>query len=286
MGAAPLTHFTQFAAIDWSGAKGRRHKGIAVAICETGRDAPMLVPAPNGIWSRADVRDWLLSKATDPLLVGIDCSFSAPFIERGAHLPGETTTQTARALWSYVDANSADEDLGAASFLEARRGRHFYLGIADGQKRDFLHWRACEKADATVKPTTVYDAIGAAQVAKSSFAGMRLLHHLDGHLPIWPFDPLPQRGALLVEIYTTIAARAAGLPKGRSKIRDAQTLDAALANLTSTTHQPLTNYDDHATDALLTAAWLRISANRPDLWHPPALTEKIAQTEGWTFGVT
>jgi hypothetical protein len=42
--------------------------------------------------------------------------------------------------------------------------------------------------------------------------------------------------------------------------------------------------DYYADDALLTAAWLRISAGRADLWHPRALTPGIAMTEGWTFG--
>lgn len=281
-----LTHFRQFAAIDWSGAKGRRHKGIALALCHTGSEAPRLIEPPGGAWSRTQILEWLLDRAEDPLLVGIDCSFSAPFVARGAHLPGETTTTSAAELWAYVDAHSDDEDLGAASFLEQRRGRHFYLGAADGPKRDFLHWRACEIANGgATKPTTVYDAIGAAQVAKASFAGMRLLHHLTGRLPVWPFDPLPTGGATLVEIYTAIAARAAGLPRGRSKLRDAAALDAALTAIGSAPHEPLVRYDDHATDAILTAAWLRANADRTELWHPPGLTADVRCTEGWTFGV-
>ncbi|MCC2979043.1 hypothetical protein [Sphingomonas sp. IC4-52] len=292
-GAAPgfwtqaLTHFRKFAAIDWSGAKGRRHKGIALALCHAGDDAPQLIAPPEGAWSRSQILEWLLAQADEPLLVGIDCSFSAPFVVRGAHLPGETTTASAQELWAYVDSHSSDEDLGAASFLEQRRGRHFYLGAADGPKRDFLHWRACEMADGhATKPTTVYDAIGAAQVAKASFAGMRMLHHLAGRVPVWPFDPLPQNGAVLVEIYTAIAARAAGLPRGRSKLRDAVALDAALTMIGSAPHRPLSRYDDHATDAILAAAWLRTRADRDDLWHPRGLNEKIRYTEGWTFGVS
>lgn len=246
-----------------------------------------MVAPPQRWWSRADVCAWLLDQATEPLLVGIDCSFSAPFIARGAHLPGETQTATARELWAYVDNHSADEDFGAASFLEARRGRHFYLGAADGTKSDFLHWRTCEMAgDRSTKPTTVYDAIGAAQVAKASFAGMRMLHHLNGRLPIWPFDPRPTGGALLVEIHTAIAARAAGMPRGRSKLRDASALDHALGRLGSRPHAPLMQYDDHSTDAILAAAWLRASADRSDLWQPSGLNAQVQQTEGWTFGVT
>ncbi|TCP37177.1 hypothetical protein [Sphingomonas sp. BK235] len=286
MSAPPPGRFTEFVAIDWSGARGDRHRGIAVARCDAGVGAPELVAPPPRGWSRAEVLDWLMARRDRAMLVGFDFSFAAPFVARGAHLPGETDTPDARALWRYVDAASPDADLGAASFLEARRGRHFYLGAADGAKRDFLHWRVCEVAhDGTTKPSTVYDAIGAAQVAKASFAGMRLLHRLDGQVAIWPFDPVPARGALVVEIYTAIAARDAGVPRGRSKVRDAAALDAALAALGSAPHRPLTRYDDHATDALVTAAWLRTRVGHDRLWRPRGLTPLVARTEGWTFGV-
>jgi hypothetical protein len=114
---------------------------------------------------------------------------------------------------------------------------------------------------------------------------MRLLHALDGQVAIWPFAPLPRSGATVVEIYTAIAARAAGLPKGRSKLRDAAALDSALSALGSRPHAALARYDDHSTDAILTAAWLRANVERTDLWRPTALTPEIARTEGWTFGI-
>lgn len=278
--------FTRFAAIDWSGAKGNRHRGIAVALCEGGDAAPVLVAPPDRAWSRQGVRDWLLAQADTPLLAGIDFSFAPPFVTRGTFLPGENAPDTAPAFWKWLDARCPDVDLGAASFLEAHRGRHFYLGAADGTKADFLHWRTCEAyPDGDQKPSTVFDAIGASQVAKASFAGMRLLHRLHGHIAIWPFDPAPPTGATIVEIYTTVAARAAGLRKGLSKLRTAAALDTALAALGSRPHAPLPRYDDHSTDAIMAAAWLRVSAAQPELWTPPRLTPAIACTEGWTFGV-
>jgi sugar/nucleoside kinase (ribokinase family) len=282
-------HFVQFAAIDWSGAKGSKHKGIAVALCGKNENAPELVPASNRYWSRREVADWVLAQASKAAtLFGFDFSFAPPLIERSAYLPGENIPTTARAFWAYVDHVCEDEDLGAASLLEHLHRRHFYFGKADGIKADYMHLRRCEahyNAGGGGKPSTVYDAIGAGQVAKASFAGMRLLHYLNQHLPIWPFDALPDGGSAIVEIYTSIAARAAGRPKGRTKIRDATTLNAALAAIGSSPHRPLAAYDDHATDAILTAAWLRRSAPDSLYWSPPALTEKIACTEGWTFGV-
>lgn len=114
---------------------------------------------------------------------------------------------------------------------------------------------------------------------------MRILHRLRGKIPVWPFDPVPQKGPLIVEIYTSIAARAAGVSKGKSKIRDGAALDIALSAIGSRPHTPLARYTDHATDAIMTAAWLRANAARPELWHPPLMTPEIARTEGWTFGV-
>ena len=278
--------FTRFACADWSGAKGSRHPGIALAICEAGEEAPRLITPPDKVWSRQGVADWLLAQ-DDDVLIGFDFSFAPPFIERGSYFPGDDVPTSAKALWAYVDHICDDTDLGAASFLESHHRRHFYLGAADGVKSDYLFWRQCELSNKSTgkKASTVYDAIGASQVAKASFAGMRLLHQLRDVVAIWPFDPLPTRGKVAIEIYTTIAARAAGVGKGRSKIRDAIGLDLALQALGSKPHVPLNHYTDHATDAIITAAWLRNVAENPQLWAPNALNFEIAATEGWTFGV-
>ena len=61
-----------------------------------------------------------------------------------------------------------------------------------------------------------FNLVGAAQVGKSTLSGMRMLHRLDGIVSLWPFDPLPEHGPVLVETYTTIAARASGCHQGAS----------------------------------------------------------------------
>lgn len=279
--------FSRFACVDWSGAKGSRHAGIALAVCTQGDDAPTLVAPPGKGWSRQGIADWLLTQ-DDDLLIGFDFSFAPPIIERGSYLPGEAVPETARAFWAYVDAQCDDDDLGAASFLEQRHRQHFYFGASDGRKSDYMHLRRCEahyNAQGGGKPSTVYDAIGAAQVAKASFAGMRFLHQVGSRLPIWPFDPIRTSGPQIVEIYTQIAARASGLRKGRSKIRDGAGLDIALDAFGSRPHLPLERYSDHATDSILTAAWLRKMSQNPLFWSPTPLNSAISSTEGWTFGV-
>jgi hypothetical protein len=280
--------FTRFAVADWSGAKGCSHPGIALAVCEAGSSAPHLIAPPAGrYWSRLGLLDWLVAQ-DDDLLIGFDFSFAPPIALRGSYFPGDDVPVRAKSLWHHVDMLCEDPDLGAASFVEVRYRRHFYFGAADGTKADYIHLRRCEARYNDCgggKPSSIYDAIGAAQVAKASFAGMRLLYHASSRLPIWPMDRATETGPLIVEIYTRIAAQASGLPKGRSKIRDGAALDLALTRMSSARHDPLSSYSDHATDALLGAAWLRRAAPNPHYWAPSKLSQKIATTEGWTFGI-
>jgi hypothetical protein len=282
-------HFERFAAIDWSGAKGRRHKGIAVAMCEPGNGAPRLV-RPDHVWSRTEVLDWLLKTAAKaPTLFGFDFSFAPPIAERGEYLPGEPgVPREAKAFWAYVDHVSDDEDLGAASFLERVHRRHFYFGAADGTKADFVRFRQCDarlNAQGGRKTASAYDAIGAAQVAKASFSGMRLLHALDGRVPVWPMDALPDRGSAVVEIYTRIYLRRAGLTG--TKLRSRTALDLALEGLDSRPARLSFEPSDHQTDALVTAAGMReLAAHEPRAFEPDGLTPELAGTEGWTFGIT
>lgn len=279
-------HFARFAAIDWSGAKGRRHKGIKIAICESGSAAPRLIDGDKP-WSRTEVLDWLIAAAEEaPTLFGFDFSYAPPIVERGSYLPGDEVPDDAKRFWAYVDSVCDDEDLGAASLLEERHRRHFYLGLADGVKADFLHHRVCEHAFNALgggKASTLYDAIGAAQVAKASFAGMRLLHRIERRIPVWPFDPLPGAGSVVVEIYTRVFIRMAGF-SGR-KVRSIEVLNDALAALGSEPFAACAAPNDHETDVLIASAGLRRIAADPSFWRPAGLTPDIARTEGWTFGV-
>ncbi len=279
--------FTSFVAIDWSGAKGKRHKGIAIAEAR-GSAAPRLV-RPSHIWSRTEVLAWLLRKAERaPTLFGFDFSFAPPLIERGEYLPGERDIpDNARDFWAYVDSKSNDEDLGAASFLEQVHRKHFYFGIADGVKSDFVRFRQCDarlNAQGGRKTASAYDAIGAAQVAKASFAGMRLLHRLDGKVAIWPMDRLPKSGSAVVEIYTRIYLLRSGL-KG-TKIRSLSELNLALEALGSRPARLCFEPNDHQSDAIVTAAGMRsLFSFEPRAFSPLGLTNTIAQSEGWTFGI-
>lgn len=290
--------FRHFMAIDWSGALGERQKGIAVALCDNGSEPPRLLrPLHHALWSREGVLELLRHGLPDDTVVGLDLGISLPFADAGAFFPGWSESPgNARALWALIEAVcSNDAHLSTTSFVDhpevspyfrrhgGREGAHFHLPNAPHRRG---RMRVTEEAQARAgcKPYSNFNLVGAAQVGKSSLTGMRLLHRLGGSLPVWPVDPLLPRGSVIVEIYTTLAAVAAGRSASRAKMTDCASLNAALAALDSRPVAESGAIDDHSADALLTAAWLRTAAPRPELWQPAELTGELARTEGWTFG--
>ncbi|MDR2858298.1 MAG: hypothetical protein LBV50_10690 [Novosphingobium sp.] len=291
-----LNRFRHFAAIDWSGAVGERQGGIALALCPAGESAPALIH-PGHRWSRPEVLRWLLAEMPADTLVGFDLGISLAFADRDAFFPGwAESPPDARGLWALIDRIcTGDPHLSVPSFVDhCEAARHFRrhggregdLFGADGQKGGRGRFRVTELAQQAMgcKPYSNFNLVGAAQVGKSSLSGMRLLHRLERRLPVWPIDPLPDGGSVVVEIYTTIAAMAAGRSAGRSKIRTVEELNRALAMLGSDPVPGEGSIDDHKSDALLTAAWLRRAGHRRELWEPAGMSPDIAHTEGWTFG--
>ena len=97
-------------------------------------------------------------------------------------------------------------------------------------------------------------------------------------------DRLPDRGSAVVEIYTRIYLRRAGMPGSKLRSRDA--LNLALEGLGSPPVQLRFEPNDHQTDALVTAAGVRqLVTTEPRAFDPEGLTPEIARSEGWTFGV-
>ena len=289
-----MSRFRHYVAIDWSGAAGERHKGIAVAVADAAGGPPVLV---RHHWSREDILA-LLNDLPPDTLAGLDLGLSLPFADCGAFFPGWAASPSdARSLWALVERLCAgDPHLGAQAFVDHPEASRFFRrhGGREGAAfrcDDAAHGRGrfrvteLEQAAMGCKPYSNFNLVGAAQVGKSSLTGMRVLHALGGAVPVWPVDPLPESGSVVVEIYTTIAAMAAGRSPGRAKMRSYEALNEALAALGSPPVAGTGALDDHATDALLAAAWLRTVAHRPELWSPAKMTPEIARTEGWTFGV-
>ncbi len=286
-----MSRFRHFVAIDWSGAVGPRQRGIAVALCHLGKAAPALV-RPGHIWSRQDVLDWLLTDLPPDSLVGLDLGPSLPFADKGAFFPGWARSPAdAHGLWRLVEEICADDPhLSASSFVDHPQARAYYRhrgeeGALFGGGRGRLRVTETAQREQGLNPYSNFNLVGAAQVGKSSLTGMRVLHRLDGRLPIWPFDADPGEGSLVVEIYTSLAAREAGKRKGQTKVWTGAELDICLDRFGCGPHVPLARYSDHQTDALLTSAWLRHAHASAALWAPRERLPEVARTEGWTFGV-
>jgi hypothetical protein len=268
--------FSRFVGIAWSGAVGSRPPSVQVATCEAGGGVPTLVLPPGGVWSRTQVLDWLGGLSGD-VLVGMDAGFGF------AAVP--PFTAPARNLWAEIDAVAAgDPDLGGHGFIAHRRDS-FWLGVADGPRHLRAHLRVTEQVYAASRlgvPTSNFVLLGASQVGKATLSAMRLLHRLDW--PVWPFDPLPTRGPVILEIYAQAFARMAGF---RGKLRDKPALDAALAHFGGEVLPGVfpIRFPDHVGDAMVAAAGLRAIAGDARWWAPAALNPAIAITEGWTFGV-
>ena len=291
-----MRRFSHFVALDWSGAIGTRHKAIAMAIADAAGGPPALVRREQG-WSRQEVLATLRDELPADTLVGLDLGISLPFVDRGAFFPGwDESPADAQSLWAMIDRICArDEDLAATSFVDhpvacayfrrhgGREGAHFPPpGEIGGRGR--FRVTEIEQARMGCKPYSNFNLVGAAQVGKSSLTGMRMLHRLRGSIPVWPVDPLPSAGSVIVEIYTTLAAIAGGRSASRAKMRSIEEMNEALVTIGSPPVEGTGPIDDHASDALVTAAWLRTVAHDPALWQPCGLTPHIARTEGWTFG--
>ncbi|MBI1403516.1 MAG: hypothetical protein GC147_09905 [Porphyrobacter sp.] len=292
-----MSRFSHFLAVDWSGAKGARQKGIALAVALAEGGPPVLVapPHPAG-WSREEVLA-LLCDLPGATLVGLDLGIALPFADAGAFFPGwDASPGDARALWALIDLLCADDPhLEAGGFVgHPQAARYFRHGKGEEGDRFLLpgaatregRFRVAEAAQRAqgVRPVSNFNLVGAAQVGKSSLTGMRMLHRLGQRVPVWPVDPLPESGHVVTEIYTAMAARGGGVTGAATKLRSREALNDALDALGSPPVPGSGAIDDHASDALLTAAWLRRVHADSDLWHPPSLTPAIARTEGWTFG--
>ncbi len=292
-----MTRFAQFLAVDWSGAKGPRQKGIAVAFAQATGGPPVLFapPDPKG-WARGEVLA-LLAGLEVPTLVGLDLGISLPFHDAGSFFPGwDASPSDARGLWALIDGLCVGHPhLEAGAFLaHPEAARYFRHGAGVEGDRFLLpgaatregRFRLAEHAQRTqgVRPVSNFNLVGAAQVGKSSLTGMRMLHRLGGRVPVWPVDPLPDEGSVVTEIYTSMAARLGGVTGAATKLRTYEGLNDALDALGSPPVKGTGAIDDHSSDALLTAAWLRRVHTERALWHPEGLTPDVARTEGWTFG--
>lgn len=285
-----LPAFDRFVAVDWSGARTRRYRGIAVAECGPGDEAPRLVPAPGGWWSRGAVLDWLRDRGRDRMLVGFDFAFSLPFAKAGRHFP-DPEAATAFDLWDLVDGACGDapDFLGSPFAERAPFAADFWArgprpaAYADARRETE---RVCVE-EGFGHPQSPYHLIGSRQVGRGALAGMRVLrrlrHDAGADVAVWPFEPETAGRMVCVEIYPRLFLMLAGF--GTRKVRDRRALDGCLVRLGSRPSGTGGALDDHQADALVSAAGLRQLAVEGTAWRPPRLDDRSRRQDGWIFGV-
>ncbi len=298
--------FTHYVGIDWTGAKGKRHAGLKVAICANGSDAPVLIAPPSGAknWSRTECANWIEGGMGLPsgarALIGIDAAFGYPFDDQSGYLRGDSPAQNAQQLWHEIAAVcEGTEDLFGGPFVD-RYARHYR----------FQRYNPAHKAFDTVvddnyfQPVlrqaeslciakkygpceSVFNLIGASQVGKSALSTMNMLNrmHANPDIAIWPFDETEKKPVVMVEIYAALFSKLGG---GKGKVRDTKALSQTLSGLGSAGYAsdlPPGNTADDVADAIMTAAGLRYIAHSSEYWHPDRLSTMVRRTEGWIFGV-
>ena len=194
--------------------------------------APELV-RPGHRWSRGEVGAWLAQRAEDgaDMLVGFD--FSAAFAHRdaGAYFPGWADSPAGMTHYGRRLRQSASERRTSRRqrFLTHPEGTPPFPPRGGRCRRPLWHrHRAIARrrgAPARDRPSRELEQLQSrrSRSGRQSLArGDALLHRLHPALPFWPLDPVPTNGPLLIEIYTSVAARAAGMRAGLSKIRDGE----------------------------------------------------------------
>lgn len=292
MADAP-TPFTHFVGIDWSGAKGNRHPGIAVALCEAGKGTPVVVSAPSGkaSWSRQECLDWVSGgcglQKSSRVLIGVDSAFSMPFVDQGRYLDETFEVSHVKKLWEAVESQcSGAIDLYGGPFVDAHCDHYLRTG-----ERGTKYWRRMRVTETRALESgagpceSVFHLIGPSQVGLAGLTTMRMAWRLDTlpSIAIWPYDDVNSAPIVVTEIY---AAAFAALGGHRGKLRERATLNRVLGALDCSPFRKRNiQLSDHVCDALVTAAALRQLAPQCKYWYPKGLSVKVRETEGWVFGI-
>ena len=285
--------FDYFVGIDWSGARGNSHKGIAVFVCQPGDGLPEKYSPPDGraAFSRADVVCLLRALAQKGrVLAGIDFAFAYPLDEAGHYFPALDAAYqptSAPEIWAMVERVNQDAPDYYGGMIWDHPEYGAYYNAPSGRKgvRFASRRRLTEQAASAVKsPSSTFNCVGPAGVGTGSLAGMRLCHALAQDAHIWPFATNQAAALTLVEIFPSYYFSLAGIKPVNGAQAKPDALNAALAYFKTRPvpadfHAAGPDHDD--ADALISSAALRALSADKTYWQVPP----SAQREGWIFGV-
>ncbi len=282
--------FDLFIGIDWSGAKGKSHRGIAVSEANAGKSVPSIIspPAHQRFWSRRAVMDYLIKRSREKkVLAGIDFAFSYPFIDENSYFPGaQNSPASVQELWALIDSINIDAPDFYGGLIWQNPSFSVYYN-APNNRGDLFRSRR-RKTEIFAKhiksPSPTFNCVGPAGVGTGSLAGMRMLHKFDGIACRWPFENNADYSLTLVEIFPSYYFALAGINAIKGNHAQVTMLNKALAFFGS---NPLPDDfiangpDFDEADALISSAAIRTLSAKQELWDTPA----SANQEGWIFGV-
>jgi len=287
--------FSQFVAVDWSGAKGQRLKGLQMALCGAGHEAPKLVtPSAGDCWTREGVWAWIVeqTKFNGPLLAAFDMALGMAYCDKDAYFPGlSNAPRTVRQLWRAIDQESQrSPDWYAGAFCSPPSPYAPYFNSPSNRgaffkSRQRVTERVCHGK--WTRPSSVCNAVGPGAVGMGSLAGMRMLHHIrktkDLKVAIWPFNDVVDADIIVVEMFPRLYVKQAGM--NPQLWREMGFLQAVWRAYGIRGRVPKAVETEDKMDALLSAAAIRWHAQNPEVWRPAGMTMAAARHEGWIFGV-
>ncbi|GAC1479313.1 MAG: hypothetical protein NVS1B12_16460 [Acidimicrobiales bacterium] len=175
--------------VDWSGARDPsvQRRTIWVAEAEDGH----LLGLSAGR-TREEVADVVIGVAGSAEMVGLDFSFGFPAWWAEAH-----HAETGPDMWDVAVADGEDwlARCEPPFWGRPRRPRPDAAGPA-------LRRTELATPPGWSRPKSIFQIGGAGQVGTGSIRGMAVLRRIrDAGLAVWPFDPVPGSGVVVVEAY-------------------------------------------------------------------------------------
>jgi len=293
-----VSRFERFVGIDWSGAKQQFQRGIQIAELCKGDTRPRIKSPPVGNrWSREAARDYIVSLAGRPTLIGIDFAFSVPWDGAKNRLPHcIANLSSVDELWRFVDEFCKRESFFyAGPMWRSERSPLRSFVLCAGHKGSNFSSNQLRATDLAAKPRpeTIYKIVGAKTVGAGSFAGMRILHTLrqlaDKRIAIWPFDTSDTADVVIVEVYPSafyaMAEQRRPNPKKDSQQAIAKVTRAVLNHFNISAKCLVVGLSGDKLDALIASAALASLVQKPGALHVPHALRETAAREGWIFGV-
>ncbi len=282
--------FESFIGIDWSGDKNKFQKGISVAICYPGKNAPKIIKPLEKYWSRDSLINWLTKIITSKkTLVGFDFSFSYPFYDYNSYFPGiRDTAISPMSLWRLIDKiNSNEKNYYGGKIWNSKPYNEYYnspflRGVNYESRRRLTEIYSKNSA---YSPSPTFNCVGPGAVGTGSLAGMRILNFLKEIMNIWPFvDDITSNKSVAVEIFPTYYFRLSNIKPKKKVGYSIKDINISLKYFNSNPVQKtiiLGGPDQDDADALISSAAIRFFSSDKQLWYFP----NEAKKEGWIFGV-